>query len=123
MGSYIIHRSVLGMGDNGGTDVGDRPDNQIEIIAGGPPRSPWKTSAAASLVTGADSESWPALSDAQQRSKCNGGVDLNSANSPPPSMQAESDGCADPPTNSAPVGVSSLLVLSIFCLLFLDYFC
>lgn len=109
------------MGDNGGSHVGDRPDNQIEIIAGGPPRSPWKTSAAASLVTGADSVFWPALSDAQQRSKCNGGVDLNSANSPPPLMQAESDGCADPPTISAPVGAASLLVLSIFRLLLLDF--
>lgn len=98
------------MGDNGGSDIGDHPDNQIEIVAGGPPRSAWKTSAAASAVTGADSESWPALSDAQQRSKCNGGVDLVSANSPPPPMQAEADSCADPPTNSAPVGAVSVLV-------------
>ncbi|KAH6834289.1 hypothetical protein C2S53_004652 [Perilla frutescens var. hirtella] len=95
------------MGDNGGSDVGDRPDNQIDIAAGAPPRSPWKTSAAAPTVTGADSESWPALSDAQQRSKCNGGgVDLNSsAKSPPPPAQAGTDACDDPPTHSAPVTV------------------
>lgn len=105
------------MSDNGVTDVGDRPDNQIEIVAGGPPRSPWKTSAAASPVTDADSESWPALSDAQQRpSKCNGGVDLNPAKSPPLPTPAGTVGCDDPPTHSAPVGAVPLLVFvnSIF---------
>ncbi|XP_047979896.1 la-related protein 1A isoform X3 [Salvia hispanica] len=87
------------MGDNGAPD---RPEN---FTADSHPRSPWKTSAAASPPPGADSESWPALSDAQQRSKCNGGADSNPPNSPPPPMEAGTDACADPPTHSAPVTV------------------
>lgn len=98
------------MGDNGGSDVGDRPDNQTDVGAGGPPRSPWKTSAAASPVAGADSESWPALSDAQQRAKSNGGVDLNPAKSPPPTTEVGSDDCVDPPKDSAPVSAAAMLV-------------
>ncbi|XP_041989522.1 la-related protein 1A-like isoform X1 [Salvia splendens] len=93
------------MGDNGATHVGDHPENLTEIVADSHPRSPWKTSAAASPAPGADSESWPALSDAQQRSKCNGGADSNPPNSPPPPMEAGTDACADPPTHSAPVTV------------------
>ncbi|XP_057782185.1 la-related protein 1A-like [Salvia miltiorrhiza] len=90
------------MGDNGVSDLGDRPENPTDIAAGGPPRSPWKTSATAAPVAGADSESWPALSDAQQRSKCNGGVDLSPAKSPPLPTESGTDNCADPP---APVTV------------------
>ncbi|XP_047970273.1 la-related protein 1A-like isoform X1 [Salvia hispanica] len=84
------------MGDNGGSDAGDRPENQTDAVSGAPPRSPWKTSAAASPVAGAD---WPALSDAQQRSRSSA---LNPSNSPPPPTEAGSDGRADPQTSSAP---------------------
>lgn len=113
------------MGDNGAADVGDLPDNQIDVVSGGTPRSPWKASAAASPVSGADSESWPALSDAQQHSKCNGGVDLNSAKSPPLLTPAVTDDCDDPRMNSAPVGKVSLLVCvnSVFNLLILVLYC
>ncbi|KAG6415237.1 hypothetical protein SASPL_122643 [Salvia splendens] len=84
------------MGDNGGGDAGDRPENQTDAVSGAPPRSPWKTSTAASLVAGAD---WPPLSDAPQRSRSSA---LNPSNSPPPPTEAGSDGRADPPTSSAP---------------------
>ena len=93
------------MGDNGGSDAGDRPENQTDAVSGAPPRSPWKTSAAASPVAGAD---WPALSDAQQRSRSSA---LNPSNSPPPPTEAGSDGRADPQTSSAPpVGDDPLLI-------------
>lgn len=97
------------MGDNGAPD---RPEN---FTADSHPRSPWKTSAAASPPPGADSESWPALSDAQQRSKCNGGADSNPPNSPPPPMEAGTDACADPPTHSAPVGATYLDFYDLIC--------
>ncbi|KAL6564906.1 hypothetical protein OROMI_016356 [Orobanche minor] len=57
-------------GGNGGGD--DQIDNQDDDVVDGPPKSPWKTPAAVSPVVAADSESWPALSDAQQRVKNNG---------------------------------------------------
>ncbi|KAL1558313.1 la-related protein 1A-like isoform X1 [Salvia divinorum] len=87
------------MGDNGGNDAGDRPENQTDVVSGGPPRSPWKTSAAASPAAGADSESWPPLSDVQQRSRPSA---LNPSNSPPSPTEAGTDAHADPPTYSAP---------------------
>ncbi|KAI3461183.1 hypothetical protein Pfo_017846 [Paulownia fortunei] len=97
----------MGMGDNGGSGGCDRLDNQNDVVVGGPPKSPWKTSAAASPVMGADSESWPALTDAHQRPKINGSVDSNSAKSPspPPPSQAEADGCGAPPPAPAPATV------------------
>lgn len=110
------------MGDNGGSDGGDRPDNQIDVVVDGPPKSPWKTSAAASPVMAADSESWPALSDAQQRPKHNGSINSNSAKSPPLPTLAETDGCGDPPASPAPVGAVSLLVI-VNSILFYCVFC
>ncbi|KAI3450077.1 hypothetical protein Pfo_006742 [Paulownia fortunei] len=92
----------MGMGENDGS--GDQFDNQIGVDGGGPPKSPWKTPAAASPVVAADSESWPALSDAQQRAKNNGGVDSNSAKSPPPAL-TEVDGCGGAPPASQPATV------------------
>ncbi|PIM98011.1 hypothetical protein CDL12_29512 [Handroanthus impetiginosus] len=82
----------MGMGENDAG--GDQFDNQNDVIVAGAPKSPWKTPAAASQVVAADSDSWPALSDAQQRAKNNGGVDSNSTKSPPPA-EAEVDGCGD----------------------------
>ncbi|KAK6153193.1 hypothetical protein DH2020_012832 [Rehmannia glutinosa] len=77
----------MGMGENDGG--GDQFDNQNDVVVDGAPKSPWKTPTAASPVVAADSEVWPALSDAQQRAKNNGGVDSNSGKSSPPA-QAES---------------------------------
>ncbi|KAL8480084.1 hypothetical protein ACS0TY_026861 [Phlomoides rotata] len=72
----------------GGTDAGD----QLEVVT---PKSPWKT---ASSVMGADPESWPALSGAQQRPKFTGTVDSNSASSSPPPTPDKTGGCGDPPS-------------------------
>ncbi|KAK4419682.1 La-related protein 1A [Sesamum alatum] len=86
----------MGMGENDGGG-----DHDFVVCA--PPKSPWKTPAAASPVVDADSESWPALSDAQLRAKNNGGTDSNSSKSPPP-VQTEVDGCgAAPPVQSVTV--------------------
>ncbi|XP_011090202.1 la-related protein 1A isoform X1 [Sesamum indicum] len=94
----------MGTGDNGGSSGGDRPDNQNDVVVDGPPKSPWKTSAGAPPVMGPDSESWPALSDAQQpRPKNNGNADSNSANSPPLPSQADADGGGAPPAAPPPV--------------------
>ncbi|KAL0418436.1 UNVERIFIED_CONTAM: La-related protein 1A [Sesamum radiatum] len=88
----------MGPGDNGVSSGGDRLDNQNDVVVDWPPKSPWKTSAGAPPVMGPDSESWPALSDAQQtRPKSNGNADSNSANSPPLPSQAEADGGGAPP--------------------------
>ncbi|KAL0459085.1 UNVERIFIED_CONTAM: La-related protein 1A [Sesamum latifolium] len=70
----------MGMGENDGG--GDQFNNHNFVVCG-PPKSPWKTPAAASPVVDADSESWPALSDAQLRAKNNGGTDSISSKSPP----------------------------------------
>ncbi|KAL0435278.1 UNVERIFIED_CONTAM: La-related protein 1A [Sesamum radiatum] len=79
----------MGMGEN---DGGGDQFNNHDFIVCGPPKSPWKTPAAASPVLDADSESWPALSDAQLRAKNNGGTDSVSSKSPP-LVQTEADGC------------------------------
>ncbi|CAA0805922.1 La-related protein 1A [Striga hermonthica] len=81
---------------------GDQFDHQNDVVADGTPKSPWKTPTAASPVVGADSESWPALSDAQQRAKNNGGVDSSSGKSPA-SAQAESESCGGAPPPAQPV--------------------
>ncbi|KAL0370295.1 UNVERIFIED_CONTAM: La-related protein 1A, partial [Sesamum angustifolium] len=94
----------MGPGDNGVSSGGDRLDNQNDVVVDGPPKSPWKTSAGAPPVMGPDSESWPALSDAQQtRPKSNGNADSNSAYSPPLPSQAEADGGGAPPAAPPPV--------------------
>lgn len=97
----------MGMGENeGGGDQFDNHNN--DVVVGGPPKSPWKNPAPASPVVAADSESWPALSDAQQRAKSNGVVDSNSPKSPP--AQAEVDGCGGALPVVEPVGAVSLLI-------------
>ncbi|KAK6164047.1 hypothetical protein DH2020_000911 [Rehmannia glutinosa] len=83
----LIILTQYGDGENDGG--GDQFDNQNDVVVDGAPKSPWKTPTAASPVVAADSEVWPALSDAQQRAKNNGGVDSNSGKSSPPA-QAES---------------------------------
>ncbi|KAG8371040.1 hypothetical protein BUALT_Bualt13G0045600 [Buddleja alternifolia] len=92
----------MGIGDNDGGG-GDRNDNHGDVVCGEPPKSPWKTSAAASQVIGADSKSWPALSDAQPRPRSNVNVESNSTASPPPPPppRVESDGCGAPPAGPA----------------------
>ncbi|KAL3850200.1 hypothetical protein ACJIZ3_012082 [Penstemon smallii] len=76
------------MGENVG---GDQLDNQNDVAAGGPPKSPWKTSSTLSpVMASADSESWPPLSDALS----------NSAKSPPP---------AQPEVGGAPQAAAPLL--------------
>ncbi|KAL2238521.1 UNVERIFIED_CONTAM: La-related protein 1A [Sesamum indicum] len=79
----------MGMGEN---DGGGDQFNNHDFVVCGPPKSPWKTPAAASPVVDADSESWPALSDAQLRAKNNGGMDSISSKSPP-LVATEVDGC------------------------------
>lgn len=101
----------MAMGENDGG--GDQLDNQNEVVVGGPPKSPWKTPAATSPAVAADSESWPALSDAQQRAKNNASVDSNSAKSPPPG-QAEVDGCGDAPVAAQPVGAFFFFFVNSF---------
>lgn len=60
---------------------GDQVENHNEVVVSAPLRSPWKTSAAAPTpMAAADSDSWPALSDAKQRSK-SGGVDFGTVKS------------------------------------------
>ncbi|XP_073291951.1 la-related protein 1A-like isoform X2 [Primulina huaijiensis] len=56
------------------------------------PESPWKTYATASPVKDADSDSWPALSEAKQRPKISANMCSDSVKSPPP-LQAVVDGC------------------------------
>ncbi|XP_057802054.1 la-related protein 1A isoform X2 [Salvia miltiorrhiza] len=70
----------MGMGES--DDIGDQFDSQNDVVVGAPPKSPWKKPAAVSPAA-SDSESWPALGDAQQRPKSNVVVDFNSAKSPP----------------------------------------
>lgn len=98
----------MGMGESDGG--GCQLDNHSDVVvdAPPPPKSPWKTPAASSPVVVADSESWPALSDAPQRAKNNGGTDINSAKSPP--SQAEVDGSGGAPPAAQPVGAVSLLI-------------
>ncbi|KAG8388908.1 hypothetical protein BUALT_Bualt02G0174200 [Buddleja alternifolia] len=108
----------MGMGENAG---GDQLDDHNDVVVGAPPKSPWKTPAAASPVMAAGSESWPALSDAQQLPKSNGVVDSNSIKSPP-SAEAEPDGCDGAPPAAlvfAHLEVLRFMVLNIvsICLL------
>ncbi|KAL2535958.1 la-related protein 1A-like [Forsythia ovata] len=91
----------MGIGENEGGG-GDQQSIQNEVISGGPPKSPWKTSAgmtdgASSPVMAPDSESWPALSDAQQRFKNNVNADSNSAKSVSPQPQHATNGGGAPP--------------------------
>ncbi|PIN09426.1 hypothetical protein CDL12_17987 [Handroanthus impetiginosus] len=95
----------MGVGDNGGSGGGDRVDNQNEDVIGGPPKSPWKASTTASPVMEAGTESWPALSDAPQRSESTGSVGSNSVKSPPLLSQAEADGCGAAPATPTPARV------------------
>lgn len=72
-----------------------------------PPKSPWKNTIAAGEVdastpisAASDSDTWPALSDAQQRPKSNNSADFASSKSPPPASAASDSG---PPLASARV--------------------
>ncbi|XP_073283796.1 la-related protein 1A-like [Primulina huaijiensis] len=90
----------MGTGDNGGG--GDQLDCQKDdVVDVPPPKSPWKTSAASSPALGADSDTWPALSDAKQRHKSNDIVVSGSSKSPPP-QKTEADDCAAIPAVPAP---------------------
>ncbi|KAL8055646.1 hypothetical protein ABFX02_04G069000 [Erythranthe guttata] len=92
----------MAMGETDGG--GDQFDNQNDVVVDGPPKSPWKTPAAASRVAAAaaaDSESWPALSDAQQRAKNNGSVEPIPTKSPPPAQSGD-DGCGGAPPTVQP---------------------
>ncbi|CAI9785795.1 unnamed protein product [Fraxinus pennsylvanica] len=91
----------MGNGENEGS-AGDQQNIQNEVISGEPPKSPWKTSAgiadgASPQVMEPDSESWPALSDAQQRFKNNVNADSNSAKLVLPQPQQEANGGGAPP--------------------------
>lgn len=97
--------------NEGSCGGGDRIHNPCDV-SGETPKSPWKTSAAASPVAGTDSESWPALSDAQQRPKNNVSVDSQSVKSPPLPSQAENHACGAHPAAPAPVGVIASLICS-----------
>ncbi|KAL3653288.1 hypothetical protein CASFOL_002969 [Castilleja foliolosa] len=94
----------MGTGENGGGGGGDQFDDQNDVVVDGTPKSPWKTPAASSPAMATDSESWPALSDAQQRVKSNGGVDSSSGKSLP-LAQAEIESCGGglPAAQPAPV--------------------
>ncbi|KAL8527335.1 hypothetical protein ACS0TY_005267 [Phlomoides rotata] len=86
----------MGMGES--DDTGCQLDNHDDgvVDAPPPPKSPWKTPAASSPVVVADSESWPALSDAPQRAKNNGGTDTNSPKSPPSKIEVDGSGVVPP---------------------------
>lgn len=94
------------MGESDG--IGDQFENQNDVVVGAPPRSPWKTPAAASPVAASDSASWPALGDAQQRPKSNGALDFTSPKSP--RAQAQVDGNGGEPPAMQPVSVVNLLL-------------
>lgn len=84
------------------------------VLGGAPPKSsPWKTSDAASPAPSTGSELWPALADAKQRRKPNGGLGFNSAKPPAAQARVDDDG-AHPPTVQ-PVNADSYLNLSLFC--------
>ncbi|KZV30589.1 la-related protein 1-like [Dorcoceras hygrometricum] len=91
----------MGIADNLGST--DHPDCQTDCVDG-PPKSPWKTSAASSPALDADSDTWPALSDTKQRLKSNDIVDSSSSKSFPP-QQTEADDSAVPPAVSGPTKV------------------
>ncbi|GER54738.1 La-related protein [Striga asiatica] len=92
----------MGSEDNGGGAGCDLLDNQNNVVVEGAPMSPWKTSAAASPVMEADSDSWPAFSGAHQRAKSNGSADSLSAKPPSSPAQAETNGCGPPLAAVAP---------------------
>ncbi|XP_042002607.1 la-related protein 1A-like [Salvia splendens] len=89
------------MGESDGS-ISDQFDSHNDVVVGAPSKSPWKTPAAVSPAAASDSESWPALGDAQQRPKCNGVIDFNSAKSPPAQPQADADGGEPPVMRPAP---------------------
>lgn len=102
------------MGESDG--IGDQFDSHNDVVVvGAPPKSPWKTPAAASPAPPSDSELWPALADAQQRPKTNGGLDFNPAK-PPPAQALVDDVGAHPPTLQ-PVNADSYLNFYFFVLL------
>ncbi|KAL1555149.1 la-related protein 1A-like [Salvia divinorum] len=89
------------MGESDG--IGDQFDSHNDVVVGAPSKSPWKTPTAVSPAAAAsDSESWPALGDAQQRPKCNEVVDFNSAKSLPAQAQADGNGGELPVMRPAP---------------------
>ncbi|XP_022898362.1 la-related protein 1A-like isoform X2 [Olea europaea var. sylvestris] len=98
----------MGIGENE-CSGGDLQNIQNEVISGGPPKSPWKPSTgmangATSPAMEPDSESWPALSDAQQRFKNNVNADSNSSKLLLPQPQQEvNSGGAPPPLMPAKV--------------------
>lgn len=63
-----------------------------------PPKSPWKNTAAGEVdastpvSSASDSDTWPALSDAQQRPKSNNSAEFGSSKSPPPASTASDSG-------------------------------
>ncbi|XP_073142897.1 la-related protein 1A-like isoform X3 [Henckelia pumila] len=78
----------MGMGGNGGdVDQHHRQTDAVDV----PPESPWKTYTTASPVKDADTDSWPALSEAKQRPKITANMCSDSVQSPPP-QQAVGDG-------------------------------
>ncbi|XP_071929997.1 la-related protein 1A-like [Coffea arabica] len=88
----------MAMAENEGTGGDDQKE-----VASGPPKSPWKTTApvdsSSSPVT---SDSWPALSDAQQRTPKSISIDSRSPKSPPPLQQSAPAGAE--PSSPAPPG-------------------
>ncbi|XP_041998139.1 la-related protein 1A-like [Salvia splendens] len=89
------------MGESDGS-ITDQFDSHNDVVVGAPSKSPWKTPAAVSPAAASDSESWPALGDAQQRPKCNGVIDFNSAKSPPAQPHADVNGGEPPLMQPAP---------------------
>lgn len=96
--------------DNGGNDDGDRLGKKNDIAPIGTPKSPWNTSVAASPVMRADSESWPALSDARQRIKNDGSVDSKNSTElhSRPLKVDPAHGCGASPAAPPSVGAFSL---------------
>lgn len=101
----------MGIGENE-CSGGDLQNIQNEVISGGPPKSPWKPSTgmangATSPAMEPDSESWPALSDAQQRFKNNVNADSNSSKLllPQPQQEVNSGGAPPPLMPVCAIGV------------------
>ncbi|KAL6563731.1 hypothetical protein OROGR_002690 [Orobanche gracilis] len=94
----------MGTEDNGGSLGCDLLDNQNYVV-GSHPKSPWKTSSAASPAMKADADLWPALSGAHQLPKDNDCIDSKPAKSSPPLSQTEPGGCGLPPAAPAPATI------------------
>lgn len=85
-----------------GTGTGTGGDDQKEVVSG-PPKSPWKTTAAVdSSSSPVTSDSWPALSDAQQRTPKSISVDSRTPKSPPPLQQSAPADAAEPSSPAPP---------------------